>query len=109
MRVVLDLAGDVLFGRLDRTAMQAHPEAEQRVGEAVALLTRDDEVDVLEPREIVLRGARRAAQPMRDLGERQPLLFGEDVEDRFERAVAACAMQAQLVAEAAPVREHAIR
>ena len=57
-RVVLDLADDVLFGRLDGPAVQADPEAEQRVGEAVALLTGHDEVDVLEPREVVLRGAR---------------------------------------------------
>ena len=32
--------------------------AQQRIGEAVALLPRDDQVDVLEPREVVLGGAR---------------------------------------------------
>src|SRR4029079_1677581 len=44
-------------------------------------------------------------QPLRDLGERQRLLLGEYLEDGLERAVAAGAVQAQLVAEAARLRE----
>src|SRR3989442_1744577 len=44
---------------------------------------------------------------MGDLGERQRLLFREDVEDRLERAVSPGAMQPQLVAEAEPARERA--
>ena len=88
--------------------MQPHPQPEQRVGEAVALLPRRHEVHVLEPRQVVLGGARRAVQPLRDLGERERLVVGEDVEDGLERAVAARAVQPQLVAEAAPVVERAV-
>ena len=46
---------------------------------------------------------------MGDLGQRERLLLGKDVEDGLERAVAAGAMEAQLVAEAAPVVERAFR
>ena len=101
-RVALHLARDFVDGRRDRAAVQAHPQPQQRIGEAVALLPRDDEVDVLEPRQIVLGRAGRALQALRDLGERQRLVLGEDLENRLERAVAARAMQAQLVAIAAP-------
>jgi hypothetical protein len=50
----------------------------------------------------------RALQPLRDLGERQRLVLGEDLEDGLERAVASRPMQAELVAVAAPRRERAI-
>ena len=49
-----------------------------RIHEAVPLLARDDEVDVLEPREIVLRRAGRALEAVRDLGQRERLVLGED-------------------------------
>src|SRR5688572_31293044 len=42
---------------------------------------------------------------MRDLGERQSLVFGQDFQDRLERAVAAGAMQAELIAETALARQ----
>ena len=89
----------------DGAAVQAHPQPQHRVGEAVALLPRHDQVHVLEPREIVLRRSGRAAQPQRDLGQRERLFLRQHVEDGLERAVAARAMQAQLVAEAAALRE----
>ena len=85
--------------------MQAHPEPQHRIGEAVALLARDDQVDVFQPRQIVLRRSRRAAEAQGDLGERQRFLFCEHLEDGFQRAVAARAVQAELVRELAGVGE----
>ena len=99
--VRVDFTRDVFLGGRRGMAVEADPEAQHRVGEAVALLPRHDQVDVLEPREVVLRRARRPAQPQRDLGQRQRLFLGEHVEDRLERAVAARAVQAQFVGEAA--------
>ena len=96
-RVVLHFLRDELFGGRLGTAVQAHPQPEQRVGNRVPLLADVDEIDVLEPRQIVLRRPGRALQAKRDLGERQRLLLGEDVEDGFQRAVSARAMEAQLV------------
>src|SRR4030095_8194819 len=107
-RIQLHLAPDFLVHRRCGTAMEPYPETEQRIGEAVALLSRRHEVDVFEPREIVLRRSGCAAEPLRDLGERQPFLLRQDVEDGLERAVAARAMQPQLVAEMTPVIELAI-
>src|SRR5207237_10389021 len=43
-----------------------------------------------------------------NLGEREPFLFAEDLEDRLQRAVAARAVQPQLVAEAALLRETSV-
>src|SRR6478672_13191147 len=103
----MDLAREVVFARRRRSAVEAYPDAQQRIGEAVALLFRGDQVDVLEPRQVVLRRAGRALQPLRDFGERQPFLVGEDFEDGLERAVTAGAVQTQLVAEAALPREAA--
>ena len=80
-------------------AVQPHPQPQQRIGEAVALLPRHDQVDVLEPRQVVLGRARRAAQAQRDLGQRQRLFLGQHVEDGLERAVAAGAVQPQLVGD----------
>ena len=100
-RVAVHFAREFVFGRRDGAAVQAHPDAQQRVGVAVALLPRRDQVDVLEPRQVVLGRARRALQPLRNLGQRQPFLLRQDLQDRLERAVAARAMQAQLVAEVA--------
>ena len=68
----------------------------------------DDQVDVLEPRQVVLGRARRAVHPLRDLGQRQRLVLGQDLEDRLERAVAAGALQPQLVAIPAPGRQAAV-
>ena len=92
-----------------RAAVQADPDAQQRIGEAVALLPRRDQVHVLEPRQVVLRRPRRPLQALRDFGQRQPFLFAENFEDGLQRAVAARAVQAQLVAEAALPGEPAAR
>src|SRR5688500_11966683 len=48
-RVALHLAADFVRGRRRRTAVQADPQAKQRIGERVFLLSRGDEIDVLEP------------------------------------------------------------
>src|SRR5665213_1818405 len=45
-RVPVNLARDIVFGRRRRAAVQAHPDAEQRIAEAVALLARRDEIHV---------------------------------------------------------------
>ena len=82
--------------------------AEQRILERVALAVRRDEVHVLEPRQVVLGRARRALEVLRDLGQVQRLGLGQHAEDRLERAVAARAMQAELVALAAARRERAV-
>ena len=97
----MNLAREVVVARRGGAAVQADPHPQQRIGVAVALLARRHQVDVLEPREIVLGRAGRALQPLRDLGQRQPFVFREDLENRLERAVAAGAVQPQLVAEAA--------
>src|SRR5262245_704237 len=47
-RILLHLARHVLVCRRKRPAVQTYPQPEQRIREAVALLSRDDEVDVLE-------------------------------------------------------------
>ena len=100
-RVAVRLADDVVLVRDIRPPVDTHPQPQQRVAEAIPLAVGRDEVDVLQPGEIVLRRARRAVQPLRDGGERERLVLGEDVEDGLERPVAACAVQPQLVAEAA--------
>src|SRR5262249_17364651 len=107
--VAVDFAREVVVGWRGRAAVEADPDAQERIGEAVFLLASGDEVHVLEPREVILGGPRRPLQAMRDLGQRQPFIFREDLEDRFQRAVPARAMQAQLVAVAAFLREPALR
>src|SRR5262245_65593036 len=81
--------------------MQPDPDTQQRIGEAVALLARCDQVDVFEPREVILRRPWRPLQAQRNLGERQAFFFRENFENGLERAVAARAMQAQFVCVAA--------
>src|SRR3977135_1594823 len=88
--------------------MQADPYAQQRIGEAVPLLPRRDEVDVLQPRQAVLPRPRRALQALGNLRERESFFFPEDLQNRLERAVAAGAVQSQLVGEAALLRETAV-
>src|SRR5215510_12568473 len=100
-RVAMDFAGDVVFARSGRTAMEPDPDAQQRIGEAVTLLARRHEVDVFEPRQVVFGRAWRALQTLRNLGQRQPFVFREDFEDCFEGAVPPGAMQPKLVAETA--------
>ena len=107
-RVAVHFAREVVLGRRRRAAVQAHPDAQQRIGEAVALLPGGDQVHVLEPRQVVLRRPRRPLQTLRDFGQRQPFLFAQNLENGLERAVAARAVQAQLVAEAAVLGEPAL-
>src|SRR4029453_1843562 len=95
--VMLDFLRDDFLRWRFGTAVQPHPETEQRVGNRVALLPYVDEVHVFEPRQVVFCRPGGALQSERNLGQRQRLLLREDVEDRFERAVAARAVQAQLV------------
>ena len=99
--VGLHFAGDVLLGRRRGPAVEPHPQPQQRVGEAVALLPHGDQIHVLQPRQVVLRRTRRALEPRGDLGERQGLFDAQDVEDGLERAVPARAVEPELVAEAA--------
>src|SRR5215831_19883632 len=100
-RVAMDFPGDVVVAWSGRAAMEPDPDAQQRIGEAVTFLAGRNEVDVFEPRQIVLGRAGRALQTLRNLGQRQPFVFREDFEDRFEGAVPPGAMQPKLVAEAA--------
>ena len=103
-------AADTEFvARGGRAAVQPNPEAQHRVGEAVTLLSRDDQVDVLQPRQVVLGGAWCTAKAEGDLGEGERFLLGKHVEDCLQRAVAARAVEAQLVTEAARVRQGASR
>ena len=104
----MHLAREIVFARRRRAAVEADPHAQQRIGEAVALLPCRDEIDVLQPREIVFRRPGGSLQPVRDLGERQPFVFAEDFENRLQRPVAARAMQPQLVAEEALLRDAAV-
>src|SRR5262245_16458228 len=62
--IAVYLAREIVFARRRRPAMEAHPYAQQRIGEAVPLLTRRHEIDVLEPRQIVLGRSRRALQTL---------------------------------------------
>src|SRR6185436_20939943 len=68
-----------------------------------------DEVHVLEPRQVVFGRPRRPLETLRDFGQRQALFLAEDLENRLERAVAAGAMQPQLVREVTELREAAFR
>ena len=86
-------------------AVQAHPESEQRVNEAIALLPNGHEVDILQPGQIVLGRPGRAIQPVGNLGQRQRFLLREHVQDRLQGAIAAGAVQPQLVAEPAHGRQ----
>ena len=76
-----DLARDLVDRRRHRTTVQPYPEARQRIGKAIPLLSRHDQIDILEPGEIVLRGARCAVQTMRDLGQCQRFFVGQDVQN----------------------------
>src|SRR4051812_25656388 len=71
--VPVPLAREVVVGWGGWTAMQPDPDAEKGIAVAVALLPRGDEVDVLEPRQIILRRPGRPLEPVRNLGERQIL------------------------------------
>jgi hypothetical protein len=42
-------ASDIFLGRRRRVGVQPNPETHHRIGEAVALLPRHDEIDVFEP------------------------------------------------------------
>ncbi len=108
-RVALHLARDVILGWRHGAAVQPHPHAHERIGEAVALAVYGDQIHVFEPREIVLGRPRRPSQPQRDLSQRQRFLGGEDVEDRLEGAVPARPVQPQFVARPAPVIERPTR
>jgi hypothetical protein len=103
----MDLPRDIVFAGRFAPAVQTHPEAQHRVREAIPLLGHLHEIDVFEPRQVVLGRTRRPAQALGDRREGQHLLFGQHVEDGLERAVAARAMQAQLVREVARGRETA--
>ena len=94
---MLHLARDLAFLWRLGTAVQPHPEPEQRIGKAVALLPDRHQVHVFQPRQVVLGRAGRALEPLGDLGERQGFFRGEDVEDALEGAVSTGPMQAQLV------------
>src|SRR5262245_9706139 len=104
----MHLAREVVLARCGGAAVEADPDPQQRIGEAVALGPRCDEIHVLEPRQVILRRSWRPLQPLRDLGERQPFFLAEDLEDGFERAVAAGAVEPQLVAETTLLRETAL-
>ena len=106
--VDLDLADHAILVRDARAAVDADPQPQQRIGEAVALAIAGDQVDVLQPGQVVLGRARRAIEALRDAGQRQRLVDRQHVEDRLERAVAAGAVQPQLVAEAAARRQLAV-
>ena len=71
--VAVHLAREVVLAGRRHAAMEPDPDAQQRIGEAVALLARRHQIHVLEPREVVLRRPGRALQPVRNLGEREAL------------------------------------
>ena len=83
-----------------RPAVKPNPQAQQRVAESIALFLRSDQVDVLEPREVVLRRPRRAAETPGDFRQRQRFDVGEDAQNRLEGTVSTCPMQPQLVRKA---------
>src|SRR5262249_17500458 len=98
-RIAVHFSCEVVFRWSRRTAVEAYPRAKQRVGEAVAFLARDDQVDVFQPRQVVFRRSGRSLEALGDLRQRQSFVLAENLEDRLERAVSARAMQAQLVGE----------
>src|SRR4051812_44600830 len=55
--IAVNFAREVVFAWRRRPAVQPDPDAKQRIGEAVAFLPRRDEVDILEPRQVILRRA----------------------------------------------------
>ena len=97
-RVAVHLARDVFLAGRRGLPVQSHPHAQQRVGESIALAVALHQVDVLQPGEIVLRRAgvrcRRGEMSVSVSGS----CSGEEGEDGLERAVAARAVQPQLVA-----------
>src|SRR5439155_22130279 len=96
LHVAVELARDFFLRRRRGPAVEPHPHAQDRIREAIPLHARHDQVDILEPREIVLGGSRRAAKALRDLGERQRLFFRQDLEDGLERAISARAVEPKL-------------
>ena len=84
-----------------RAAVHADPQPHHRVGEAVSFLLRDYQIHVFEPRQVVLGRAGRAPQAQRNFGQRQRFFLGEHIKDRLQRAVAAGAVEPELVRETA--------
>ena len=55
----MNFTRDVFLGRRRRVCVEANPQAHHRIGETVPLLSRDDEIDVFKPRQVILGRARR--------------------------------------------------
>ena len=89
--------------------MQPDPQAQHRIREPVALLVRLDQVDLLQPGQVVLRRSRRACELPGNLRQRQRLGFRQHAQNRLQDPVAARTMQPQLVREAAEVGERGSR
>src|SRR6516165_9903735 len=105
----MHFAHEIVVGWRNGPSMEAEIEPQKGIVERVTLALDRDEVHVLEPRQIVLGRSWRAAEPLRNFREIERLDFGEDTEDGFERAIAARAMQTELVAFSAERGEPAVR